>query len=183
MPAFAADKGGPLTDAQVKVLAAGIKPRWGASLTGVVIRCPLIPLRHGSAGGDKSRGAKVFARACASCHGPLGEGGENSDGGAGAINDPAFLALDQRSGPAPLCDHGAARPGYARLCRHKRAPGRLSADDERRDRRSCRSPGLVEARGSVLLLRMGPMTNGTVSRSDSPARSRLPSGVVRFFGG
>jgi mono/diheme cytochrome c family protein len=29
MPAFARDKGGPLTAAQVKVLAEGIKPRWG----------------------------------------------------------------------------------------------------------------------------------------------------------
>ena len=46
-----------------------------------------------STGGDKSRGATVFNRACASCHGPLGEGGENGERGAGAINDAAFLAL------------------------------------------------------------------------------------------
>ena len=92
MPAFATDKGGPLTDAQVKALATGIKPRWGATRRshGSV---PPYSVATGGGAGDKSRGAKVFARACAPCHGPLGEGGESSDGGAGAINDPAFLAL------------------------------------------------------------------------------------------
>jgi mono/diheme cytochrome c family protein len=40
--------------------------------------------------GDKDRGAKVFAQACAGCHGPTGAGTPDQ---AGAINDPAFLAL------------------------------------------------------------------------------------------
>jgi cytochrome c oxidase cbb3-type subunit III len=92
MPAFATDRGGPLTDVQVKALATGIKPRWGATQTshGTV---PTYVVATGSGAGDKSRGAKVFARACAVCHGPVGEGGDSKDGGAGAINDPAFLAL------------------------------------------------------------------------------------------
>jgi mono/diheme cytochrome c family protein len=39
-------------------------------------------------------GARVFARACAGCHGPSGQG--EKDGRAsrgGALNNPAFLAL------------------------------------------------------------------------------------------
>jgi mono/diheme cytochrome c family protein len=92
MPAFAAAKGGPLTDAQVKALAAGIKPRWKASS---VLHGSLPPYfaAKGDGAGDKSRGGRVFARACAPCHGAVGEGGRSRDGGAGAINDQAFLAL------------------------------------------------------------------------------------------
>ena len=92
MPAFATQQGGALTDAQVKALAAGIKPRWGATDKSHDSAPPYSAIT-GSTGGDRDRGAKVFARACAPCHGPVGEGGENGDGGAGAINDPAFLAL------------------------------------------------------------------------------------------
>jgi hypothetical protein len=35
----------------------------------------------------------VFARACAGCHGPQGQGGKNGGRQVGAINNPAFLAL------------------------------------------------------------------------------------------
>jgi mono/diheme cytochrome c family protein len=42
-----------------------------------------------SASGSRGRGAEVYARACAHCHGTNGEGGEHG----GEINDPAFLAL------------------------------------------------------------------------------------------
>jgi cytochrome c oxidase cbb3-type subunit 3 len=92
MPAFATKRGGALTNAQVRALAAGLKPRWGATdkSRGSV---PPYFVATGSGVGDMGRGVKVFARACAPCHGPLGEGGENGDRGAGAINDPAFLAL------------------------------------------------------------------------------------------
>jgi cytochrome c oxidase cbb3-type subunit III len=92
MPAFAAQRGGALTDAQVRALAAGIKPRWWA--TGKSHgSAPPYSVTTGTGVGDKGHGSKVFARACAPCHGSLGEGGENGDGGAGAINDRAFLAL------------------------------------------------------------------------------------------
>jgi mono/diheme cytochrome c family protein len=91
MPAFARDRGGPLTDAQVKALAEGIKKRWEAdpSLSG-------LPAYIGAAakGGNKDKGAHGFARACAGCHGPEGQGdkdGHPLDGGA--INNQAFLAL------------------------------------------------------------------------------------------
>jgi cytochrome c oxidase cbb3-type subunit III len=89
MPAFARNKGGPLTDDQVKAIAAGIKPRWGSDAPA---RSDLPSYATGAeaVAGDKERGRKVFARACAPCHGSNGEG---KDEQAGAIRDPDFLKL------------------------------------------------------------------------------------------
>ena len=93
MPAFAHDKGGPLTGAQVKVLADGIKKHWQSP----VAPSSSLPAYIGSAvngGGNKDEGARVFARACAGCHGSQGQG--EKDGHplrGGAINNLAFLAL------------------------------------------------------------------------------------------
>jgi mono/diheme cytochrome c family protein len=85
MPAFARDRGGPLTPQQVQAVARGIKARWGgAAPTGEPP--PYLPPQEA---GDRDRGAKVFALACAACHGDRGQGAEQ----AGAVNDPAFLAL------------------------------------------------------------------------------------------
>ena len=93
MPAFAHDRGGPLTEAQVKVLAEGIKNRWGPPAS----QSDSLPAYIGKTaakGGNKDEGARVFARACAGCHGPEGQG--EKDGhplDSGAINNQAFLAL------------------------------------------------------------------------------------------
>jgi len=82
MPAFARDKGGPLTDAEIDVLANGIKTRWGPPAS--------LPTDFSEVGtsANKDRGERVFARACAGCHGSNGRGGKH-----GTINDSAFLAL------------------------------------------------------------------------------------------
>jgi cytochrome c oxidase cbb3-type subunit III len=93
MPAFARDKGGPLTDPQLEVLAAGIKPRWRTSQPTNEPLPAYSVADRGASAGDKDRGDQVFARACAHCHGDSGEGGEYRDRRIGAINDPAFLAL------------------------------------------------------------------------------------------
>jgi mono/diheme cytochrome c family protein len=85
MPAFAHDRGGPLTGAQVQVLAEGIKKRWG----GAAPKEEPPPYLAPKEAGDQGRGATVFAVACAACHGDEGRGGEQ----AGAVNDRAFLAL------------------------------------------------------------------------------------------
>jgi len=90
MPGFARDRGGPLTGEQVQVLAEGIKKRWGPAASGEAPPQYLSPA--GTKGGNRDEGARVFARACAGCHGRQGEGGEDDDG-PGAINEPAFLAL------------------------------------------------------------------------------------------
>jgi len=90
MPAFARARGGPLTDAQVQVLADGIKKRWKPAASGKTPPPYLSPA--GTRSGNRDEGARVFARACAGCHGRQGEGGED-DEGPGTINEPAFLAL------------------------------------------------------------------------------------------
>ena len=91
MPAFARAGGGPLTEAQVQVLAEGIKKRWGPAASGEAIPPYFSPAGTKNANMDEA--ARVFARACAGCHGRQGEGGEHDGGPVGAINDPAFLAL------------------------------------------------------------------------------------------
>ena len=92
MPAFARDRGGPLTEAQVKVLAEGIKKRWGPPRPEAPSLPPyLAPAEARSA--NQNERARVFARACAGCHGSRGEGGKDGERRIGAINQPAFLAL------------------------------------------------------------------------------------------
>jgi cytochrome c oxidase cbb3-type subunit 3/ubiquinol-cytochrome c reductase cytochrome c subunit len=81
-----------LTEAQVKVLAHGIKKRWQAAApTGNSTPTYLAPTGEGK--GNKDEGGRVFARACAGCHGSQGQGGKYGDRPVGAINDSAFLAL------------------------------------------------------------------------------------------
>jgi cytochrome c oxidase cbb3-type subunit III len=92
MPAFAKDKGGPLTNVQINALAAGIKPRWGAPEKLHDLAPPYTAAAIASTG-SKIKGARVFAGACAPCHGSVGEGGETDKGRVGAICDPVFLAL------------------------------------------------------------------------------------------
>ena len=88
MPAFSRKHGGPLTDEQVRALAGGIKSRWSADRPGP--SAPEYPIAEGGAKGDAVRGRQVFARACASCHGEAGRGGEDK---VGPIHEPAFLSL------------------------------------------------------------------------------------------
>jgi mono/diheme cytochrome c family protein len=81
----------PLTAAQVKVLAEGIKRRWTTAPASSLVPQYLAPTTPDSA--NKDEGARVFARACAGCHGSQGQGGKYGDRRVGAINNPAFLAL------------------------------------------------------------------------------------------
>ncbi len=90
MPAFAEGSGGQLTAEQVVVLAQGIKSYWGP-VEPAPAGTP--PYRPESGKPDPAAahdaGLQAFARACASCHGDHGEGGDD----AGAIKVPEFLAL------------------------------------------------------------------------------------------
>ena len=91
MAAFAEEHGGPLTGEQVIALAKGLKLRFPSA---VDVKEPLPAYRSETepnaepSADDISRGAELFARACAGCHGERGEGGD-----VGAVADPAFLAL------------------------------------------------------------------------------------------
>jgi mono/diheme cytochrome c family protein len=87
MPAFARDRGGPLTGAQVEALVAGIRPRWGQPPETGAADLPLY--RDEKTHGNPKAGEGVFAAACACCHGKDGKGGA----AAGAVNDRAFLEL------------------------------------------------------------------------------------------
>jgi mono/diheme cytochrome c family protein len=90
MPAFAQENGGSLSQKQVQALARGIKPCWAKSLPAADNVPPYLPQKGGR---DPGRGAKVYARACASCHGNQGQGGDHHGQEIGAINDRSFLAL------------------------------------------------------------------------------------------
>jgi mono/diheme cytochrome c family protein len=86
MPAFAQRAGGLLTEQQIDVLVKGMRARWARP--GVVAGAE-VP-RHVAPGpGDAARGAGVYGRYCASCHGADGRGGQR----AGSIVDGAYLAL------------------------------------------------------------------------------------------
>jgi mono/diheme cytochrome c family protein len=83
---------GRLTSAQVQILAEGIKKRWGPP-TSPAGSAPPYLVSAGSSSAKKDEGARVFARACASCHGKEGEGVKRDGKIRRRINDPAFLAL------------------------------------------------------------------------------------------
>jgi cytochrome c oxidase cbb3-type subunit 3 len=91
MPPFERTKGGALSAAQIKVLADGLKSKWGhANEPG---SSGNVPGYMTTSGGDASRGKMVFITACAACHGTDGKGGTVEGKKIGAINDASFLAL------------------------------------------------------------------------------------------
>ena len=86
MPAFAQTAGGMLTDAQIDTIVSAIRARWArpSDLNGAQP-----PPYAAQVPGDETRGAAVYARHCASCHGTAGRGGSR----AGSIVDAAYLTL------------------------------------------------------------------------------------------
>jgi cytochrome c oxidase cbb3-type subunit III len=94
MPAFLRARGGPLTDAQVKVLADGIKSRWKPSgppdeaLPDYLASTENAP----PSASQDPHAVEIFGRACAGCHGANGQGTKGKSP-VGAVNDPAFLSL------------------------------------------------------------------------------------------
>jgi len=95
MPAFSQQRGGSLSDAQINALASGIKQHWQPAAD-APDSLPVYAMSENDSpkllADDRQRGAEVFARACAECHGAKGIG-EKGRGTCGAINEPAFLAL------------------------------------------------------------------------------------------
>jgi cytochrome c oxidase cbb3-type subunit 3 len=106
MPAFLHANGGSLTAVQVQMLIDGIKgirrerlgdgtpvtaPPWG-DVGPALAGAPPYAAPPGAVG-NVERGAKLFAKACASCHGENGHGVTKDERVRNRINDRAFLAL------------------------------------------------------------------------------------------
>jgi cytochrome c oxidase cbb3-type subunit III len=93
MPGFAPAAGGPLTEAQVDALLHEMLKRWTHPSPSPGV--PLPPyaaedaVANGSGPGDPEQGLKVYAEACASCHGAEGKGGAKG----GSVVDAAYLSL------------------------------------------------------------------------------------------
>jgi cytochrome c oxidase cbb3-type subunit III len=93
MPGFAPAAGGPLTEAQVDALLHEMLKRWTHPSPSPDV--PLPPyaaedaVANGSGPGDPEQGLKVYAEACASCHGAEGKGGAKG----GSVVDAAYLSL------------------------------------------------------------------------------------------
>jgi len=86
MPAFGQSAGGNLTDAQVNAIVSGMRARWSK---GDVLAGQNAPPYKAPQGGSAADGQRVYAMACARCHGAVGQ----KPGPAGSILDGAFLGL------------------------------------------------------------------------------------------
>lgn len=93
MPGFAAGAGGALTQPQINALVGEVLKRWGRPMQASEVPLPAYDaagaVDNGSGPGHPDQGSKVFAEACARCHGPDGKGGEKG----GSVVDAAYLAL------------------------------------------------------------------------------------------
>jgi len=103
MPAFAQSAGGMLTDAQIDVIADGIRS-WARP---GVLDGANPPPRVATSAGDVRRGAEAFGTYCASCHGAHGEGGPKDS----TITNDSFLALVSDQGLRTVIIAGRADLG------------------------------------------------------------------------
>jgi mono/diheme cytochrome c family protein len=93
MPAFGQKFGGPLTDAQVDLLADQIRSGWGKPEEFKDVKLPPYSqteaVANGAGPGEPQRGATVYTTYCSQCHGTDGRGSQ----ALGSIVDPNFLKL------------------------------------------------------------------------------------------
>jgi mono/diheme cytochrome c family protein len=93
MPAFAANAGGVLAEAQIEALVGEMLARWSQPSAFTDVSLPPYDaaeaVANGSGAGDPERGWAVYATACAGCHGADGNGGPNG----GSVVDASYLAL------------------------------------------------------------------------------------------
>jgi len=100
MPAFSIASGGELTESQIDIIVQGMRDRWrkpnafGPNASGQDAPPPYKATHPG----DASKGQRVYAAACASCHGATaqlpGQGATApSSAKAGSILDGSLLAL------------------------------------------------------------------------------------------
>jgi cytochrome c oxidase cbb3-type subunit 3 len=106
MPAFAQGSGGMLTDAQVDALVQGMLREWGRASD---FPAATLPSYSSTTPGDTNSGQKVYATACARCHGADGAGiktqGQSTP--QHSIVDASYLTLvsDQSLRTAVIAGH------------------------------------------------------------------------------
>lgn len=86
MPAFAIAEGGVLTEAQVQIIASGLR---SLSTTKSAASAPRPPPYRARLEGRVEHGRVSYATYCAECHGADARGGAKG----GSIVDPSYLAL------------------------------------------------------------------------------------------
>jgi len=151
MPAWSREKGGPLTAEQVAVLVNEIKaipyriqethdgdkaivavvrvPAGPAAAWGTPAAAPpdapqyAVPSETPSDDAARQAGLKVFARACAACHGDKGQGVKQGEGLARTINEPAFLALVSDQVLRRICITGRPDLGMPDYAHREKDPG------------------------------------------------------------
>jgi mono/diheme cytochrome c family protein len=85
MPAFAQNRDGPLTEAQIEVIAANLLAQRNPRQDFIGVKLPPYSARPG----EVKRGAAAYQTYCVKCHGTEGNGGEKG----GSVVDPSYLAL------------------------------------------------------------------------------------------
>lgn len=90
MPAFAQSSGGMLTDQQVDALVQGMLRQWGrpSDFAGTTL-----PSYSSTTAGNAADGEKVYASACARCHGADGAGIKTPSAPPRSIIDQSYLTL------------------------------------------------------------------------------------------
>jgi cytochrome c oxidase cbb3-type subunit III len=120
MPAFAKSAGGMLTDAQIDVIANGIRSRWsnqGIDTATAPSYAPKLP-------GDARRGEVAYKTYCEACHGSGGNGGRKGS----SITDDSFLALASDQGLRTIVITG--RPELGAPDWRGNVPGKPMSDQE-----------------------------------------------------
>ncbi len=93
MPAFDRRLSGTLTAEQIQILAEGLKTHFKPTLAGGDAPPYTGELSTQPSAEQIARGEKLFASACAACHGDSGQGSGDEDTAPGRVNDPALLSL------------------------------------------------------------------------------------------
>ena len=133
-----------------------------------------------SAPGSRERGAKVFARACAGCHGDRRRRASGDGDRRGAINDPAFLALISDQALRRIIITGRPDLGMPTFAERRRPPGRFPAAHVGRDRRPGRAAGRLastSAQRPAINRMIQPMRSRDMDHghNSTPAPPRTPT--------
>ena len=123
MPPFAKSHGGSLTRDQIDVLVDGIRSHWRGDkpMEGSPPAYASAEI-GGTLPGSRDRGAEVFGRACAGCHGANGLGTIRDGVATNIINSAAFLSLISNQAIRRIIITGRADLGMPTYAAHTGRP-------------------------------------------------------------